>query len=59
MQVPFKVVEVGDNIFISQASHGDEPLFRQGPNIAWFERLHEVLCFGMDANNLLINLHYI
>ena len=47
MQVPFKVVEVGDNIFISQASHGDEPLFRQGPNISWFERLHEVLCFGM------------
>ena len=47
MQVPFRIVEIGDNIFITQTSHGVEPLFRQGPSISWFERLHEVLCSGM------------
>ena len=47
MQVPFRLVEMGNNIFITQTSHGVEPLFRQGPSISWFERLHEVLCSGM------------
>ena len=47
MQVPFRIVEIGENIFIAQTSHGVEPLFCQGPSISWFERLHEVLCSGM------------